>query len=158
VIIIVTGVLGAGKTTVGSLLAHELGFQFYDADSFHSPANIEKMRRGIPLEDADREPWLRAIHEVIVEWLANGQNAVLACSALKRSYREKLVVDADIKLVYLKAPYEYILNRLKLRHGHFAGGNLLLSQFNDLEEPTDAIVVDATRSPKEVVDTIRREL
>ena len=157
-IIIVTGVLGAGKTTVGSLLAHELGFQFYDADSFHSPANIEKMRRGIPLEDADREPWLRAIHEAIVEWLANGQNAVLACSALKRSYREKLVVDADVRLVYLKAPYEYILNRLTLRHGHFAGGNLLLSQFNDLEEPTDAIVVDATRPPKEVVDAIRREL
>lgn len=157
-IIIVTGVLGAGKTTVGSLLAHELGFQFYDADSFHSPANIEKMRRGIPLEDADREPWLRAIHEAIVEWLANGQNAVLACSALKRSYREKLVVDADIRLVYLKAPYEYIWNRLKLRHGHFAGGNLLLSQFNDLEEPTDAIVVDATRPPQEVVDAIRREL
>jgi gluconokinase len=158
VIIIVTGVLGAGKTTVGSLLAHELGFQFYDADSFHSPANIEKMRRGIPLEDADREPWLRAIHEAIVEWLANGQNAVLACSALKRSYREKLVVDADIRLVYLKAPYEYIWNRLKLRHGHFASGNLLLSQFNDLEEPTDAMVVDATRPPQEVVDAIRREL
>ena len=157
-IIIVTGVLGAGKTTVGSVLAHELGFQFYDADGFHSPANIEKMRRGISLEDADREPWLRAIHEAIVEWLANGQNAVLACSALKRSYREKLVVDADVRLVYLKAPYEYILNRLKLRHGHFAGGNLLLSQFNDLEEPTDAIVVDARRPPQEVVDRIRREL
>lgn len=157
-IIIVTGVLGAGKTTIGSLLAQEVGFHFYDADSFHSPANIEKMRLGIPLKDADREPWLRAIHQTIVEWLANGQNAVLACSALKRSYREKLVVDPAIRLVYLKAPYEYILNRLKLRHGHFAGGNLLRSQFADLEEPTDAIVVDATRPPQEVVDAIRREL
>jgi gluconokinase len=158
VIIIVTGVLGAGKTTIGSLLAQELGSKFYDADSFHSPANVEKMRRGIPLNDADREPWLGAMHEAIVEWLANGQNAVLACSALKRSYREKLVVDPAIKLVYLKAPYEFILNRLKLRHGHFAGANLLLSQFTDLEEPTDAVVVDATRPPQEVVDAIRREL
>jgi gluconokinase len=158
VIIIVTGVLGAGKTTIGSLLAQELGFPFYDADSFHSPANIEKMRRGIPLNDADREPWLEAMHKAIVEWLANGQNAVLACSALKRSYRAKLVVDPAIKLVYLKASYEYILNRLNLRHGHFAGGNLLLSQFADLEEPTDAVVVDATCSPREVVEAIRGEL
>jgi gluconokinase len=158
VIIIVTGVLGAGKTTIGSLLAHELGFEFYDADSFHSPANVEKMRRGIPLQDADREPWLLAIHEAILGWRANGQNVVLACSALKRSYREKLVLDAEVKLVYLKAPFEYILNRLKLRHGHFAGGNLLLSQFADLEEPTDAVVADATRPPQEVVDAIRRGL
>ena len=149
------GVEGAGKTTIGSLLARELNFEFHDADSFHSAANIEKMRRGIPLTDADREPWLAALHEAIEQWLTHAKSVVLACSALKKSYRDRLVISPDVKLVYLKAPYEVILNRLKLRQGHYAGDKLLQSQFADLEEPTDAFIADASLAPSEIVRELR---
>jgi gluconokinase len=150
VIIIVMGVQGAGKTTVGSLLAHELDFEFQDADNFHSAANIEKMRRGTPLTDSDRAPWLAALHDAITHWLADKRNVVLACSALKAIYRDRLLVSPEVKLVYLKATYDLILSRLKLRHGHYAGENLLHSQFADLEEPTAALTVDASRPPNEL--------
>ena len=100
------GVTGAGKTTIGSLLAKQMGWEFEDADQFHPPANIEKMSHGIPLDDADRAPWLAAMHDAIVSWLANGENVVLACSALKRSYREELCIDSRVKLIYLKGSLE----------------------------------------------------
>jgi gluconokinase len=152
------GVVGAGKTTVGRLLAGQLGWEFVDADSFHSPANIEKIRLGIPLDDADRAPWLKAIREAINRWIAKKQNVILACSALKRIYREELDGGADVKLVYLKGTYEIIYKRLGLRRGHFATEKLLASQFAILEEPEDGVVVDVEQRPEVLVEEIRRRL
>jgi len=152
------GVEGAGKTTIGSLLADDLKFEFQDADSFHSPANIDKMRHGIPLTDADREPWLAALHSAVVQWLTARRNVVLACSALKNRYRDRLLVSPEVKLVYLEAPYDVILNRLELRQGHYASESLLQSQFADLEEPDSALIVDASLAPGEIVREIRAQL
>ena len=152
------GVVGAGKTTVGRLLAGELGWEFADADSFHSPANVEKIRLGIPLDDADRAPWLKAIREAIKRWITKKQNVVLACSALKRIYREELDGGVDVRLVYLKGTYEIIHRRLGLRQGHFATERLLASQFAILEEPEDGVVVDVEQSPEHIVSEIRRRL
>src|SRR5258708_24812418 len=118
--VVVMGVTGSGKTTVGSLLAQQLGWEFADADSFHSPANVEKIRLGIPLDDADRAPWLRSLHQAMEQWIAKRQEAVLACSALKKSYRDQLSIDSQVKFVYLKVSYELIYHRLQLRHWHFA--------------------------------------
>jgi gluconokinase len=157
-IVIVMGVLGAGKTTIGTLLARELGFEFHDADSLHSAANIEKMRLGIPLTDSDRAPWLEAIRHAMLQWLSARRNVVLACSALKRIYREKLLVDGNVKLVFIKATYDLIQARLQTRHGHFAGQQLVASQFADLQEPEDAMIVDGTRSPGEIVEQLRTRL
>jgi gluconokinase len=158
VIIIVMGVTGAGKTTIGTLLAQQLAWDFADADSFHPPSNIEKMSRGIPLTDADRVPWLQAIRDAMVQWLTHGKNVGLACSALKRSYRDLLVFSPEIRLIYLKGSYDLIRGRLLLRHGHFATEQLLSSQFADLEEPQDAVVVSASRTPEELVREIRASL
>jgi gluconokinase len=158
VIVIVMGVTGAGKTTIGSLLATELGWEFADADSFHSAANKEKMSRGIPLDDADREPWLEAIRAALLQWSSAHQNVVLACSALKSSYRERLEIGPEVKFVYLKGSYETIYQRLLSRHGHFATEKILSSQFEALEEPEDAIVVDVGKTPEEIVREIRDRL
>lgn len=152
------GVVGAGKTTVGSLLARRLGWEFVDADSFHSPANVEKIRLGIPLDDADRAPWLNAIRQAINQWIAKKQDVVLACSALKKVYREELSGGADMKVVYLKGTYDIIHRRLGLRQGHFATGQLLASQFAILEEPEDGMSVEVEQSPKDIAEEIRRRL
>ena len=157
-IVIVMGVTGAGKTTIGRLLAKELGWEFADADDFHSAANKEKMSRGIPLDDADREPWLDAIRAAMLQWSAANQNVVLACSALKSGYRERLEIGPEVKFVYLKGSYETIYQRLLSRHGHFATEKILSSQFEALEEPEDAIVVDVRKSPEEIVSEIRERL
>lgn len=146
------GVAGAGKTTIGRVLAQRLGWEFVDADSFHSLANIEKIRRGIPLDDADREPWLKAIRKAIDHWIEERRNVVLACSALKQSYREQLNPGPDLKLVYLKGSSELIGQRLQSRHGHFAGLQLLASQFATLEEPRDAITIDVSQSIDSAVE------
>lgn len=151
------GVTGSGKTTVVLLLAARLGWEFVDGDSFHPAANVEKMSRGIPLDDADRAPWLAALRAKIDEWKAAGCNVVLACSALKRSYREQLEIGAEVKLVYLKGSYELITRRLRARAGHFAGEKLLASQFADLEEPAGAIVVSVDATPEEIVEEILSE-
>jgi gluconokinase len=152
------GVTGSGKTTVGSLLALQLKWQFADADSFHSPANVEKMRQGIALDDADRAPWLAAIRAAILKWSGDRLNVVLGCSALKRSYRETLEIDPEVKFVYLKGSYEFIYERLLSRHGHFATEKILSSQFAALEEPEDAIVVDVSLAPEQIVKEIREGL
>ncbi len=157
-IVIVMGVVGAGKTTVGSLLAQSLGWEFVDGDVFHSAANVEKMRQGIPLDDADRAAWLGAIHDAGVEWIAERRSVVLACSALKRSYREKIGIRPEVKFVYLKGSPEVIGQRLRARHGHYATEQLLDSQFAILEEPEGAITVDVSLAPEEMVAQIRRGL
>jgi len=157
-IVAVMGVTGSGKTTVGSLLAKQLGCEFADADSFHSAANVEKMKRGIPLGDADRAPWLASLREAIEQWIAKGKDVVLACSALKKDYRNQLSVSSEVKFVYLKGSYDLIDQRLRLRHGHFATDTILAGQFADLEEPDDAITVEIDQSPEAIVAEIRRKL
>jgi len=158
VIVIVMGVVGAGKTTVGSLLARQLGWQFADADDYHSAENKEKIHRGIPLTDVDRDPWLRRLHQEIANWIASGVNVVLACSALKRKYREELKVGPEVKFVYLKGDAALIDSRLRARKGHFADDKILASQLADLEEPGDAVTVAINRAPTQIVAAIRQQL
>jgi gluconokinase len=158
VIAIIMGATGAGKTTIGTMLAAQLNWQFADADTFHPPANIEKMSRGIPLNDADRAPWLEAMRKAILEWIAAGKNVVLACSALKRAYREVLGPSSEARIIYLKGSYALFAERIRHRHGHFAGEGILAGQFADLEEPDEAITVDAAQSPDQIVAEIRKRL
>jgi gluconokinase len=157
-IVIVMGTTGSGKTTIGSLLAKRTGWEFVDADDFHPPSNVEKMKHGIPLTDADREPWLKALHDKIVEWTAEERSVVLACSALKESYRDELRASSDVRFVYLKGSYQLFRERVLARRGHFAKQDLLASQFATLEEPTDAIIVDAASSPEQIVSEVRGKL
>jgi len=158
VIVLLMGPAGSGKTTVGELLASQLGWEFADGDNFHSPANIEKMARSVPLDDNDRIPWLNSIREAMEQWNAQRRNVVLACSALKKSYRDRLQIISGVKLFYLKGTYDLLLERLHSRKGHYATEQLLASQIADLEEPADAITVDVAHSPEEVVAEIRKQL
>ena len=157
-VILLMGVTGSGKTTVGQVLADSLHWQFADADDFHPCSNVAKMRAGVPLDDADRAPWLTALRTQIDKWLHDGTNAVLACSALKQAYREQLVASADVRVVYLRGSRELIAARLKERHGHYMDPNLLASQFATLEEPRDAVAVDVNASVTDVVSRIRTAL
>src|SRR6267378_5310860 len=133
-VVVIFGVSGAGKTTIGELLAQELHWKFYDADDFHPQVNIDKMERGEPLTDEDRQPWLQTLREAIERSLAANENAVLACSALKRKYRERLRVNTGVKFVFLDGSRARIAEQLKQRHGHFMSTVLLDSEFADLEE------------------------
>jgi len=161
-IVIVMGVVGAGKTTVGRLLAEQSGWEFADADDFHPPANVEKIRRGIALNDDDRQPWLERLRGAITQWIAEKRNVVLACSALKRSYRRELAVGPavrkEVRFVYLKGTADQIAERLRARQGHFAGEQILASQFADLEEPDEAVAVEIAATPERIVAEIRRKL
>jgi gluconokinase len=157
-IVIVMGVTGSGKTTVGKILAERLGAEFADADDFHTAANKDKMRRGIPLTDADRMPWLASMHEYLAKAYAERRSVVLGCSALKQSYRAMLFDGIAARLVYLKGSYEAIDEHLRARKGHFADDKILAAQFADLEEPTDAIVVDVRLEPKQIVEEIWNQL
>jgi gluconokinase len=157
-IVVLMGVSGAGKTTVGQALARQLQWRFADADDFHSAANVAKMHAGIPLTDADRAPWLAALHQAIVSWLAAHENVVLACSALKATYRAQIVVSPEVKLIYLRVSREVVAVRLAHRQHHYMNPALIDSQFATLEEPADAVAVDASLTTKEVVLNIRRAL
>ena len=160
-IIIIFGVSGAGKTTVGELLARELGWHFFEADDFHSPANIKKMRRGVPLTDDDRWPWLETLRELIKQRVASHENAVLACSALKRAYRKHLRVSVEVKLVFLRGDYALVAEQLRHRRGHFMDPGLLRSQFADLEEPQpeeEVVTIELGRTPHELVKEIKTKL
>jgi len=157
-ILIVMGVTGAGKTTVGRLLALELKWEFADADDFHPAANVEKMRRGIALLDEDREPWLERLRVAIERWIGEEKNVVLACSALKRSYRQRLDVGSEVRFVYLKGSPKLIAERLRARAGHFAGEAILAGQFADLEEPKDAVTVEIGPVAEQIVSEIRERL
>jgi gluconokinase len=152
------GVTGSGKTTIGTMLAKELGLLFLDADDFHPPENIAKMKQGIPLSDADRVPWLTAIHTELTQQDAAGKSCVLGCSALKQSYRDTLSAGLNTRVVYLKGTYEEMRAHILARHGHFAGEGILAGQFRDLEEPKDAIVISVSRKPGEIVKEAVREL
>lgn len=155
-VVIVMGVSGSGKTTIGRLLAESLGWSFVDGDDRHPESNLDKMRRGLALTDEDREPWLRDLQEEIRRWLASNRNVVLACSALKASYRERLLVDpAFVRLVYLTGPYSLMAQRIKERSGHFFPSKLLASQYAALEEPVGACVVDASKRPDAIVRQVR---
>ena len=156
-VIVVMGVSGAGKTTVGRALAETLGWPFYDGDDFHPPANIEKMRQGVPLTDADRRPWLETLRALIARHLQEGRPAVVACSALKRSYRDVLRRAGEgVRFVHLAADYETIRRRLEARRGHFFDPKLLQSQFDDLEAPDadEVLILEATRPVSELVRAI----
>jgi gluconokinase len=184
-VIVVIGVEGSGKTTIGKLLAERWHSEFADADDFHSAANKEKMSKGIALRDADRWPWLGAIRQRMLEWIAAGKNGVMTCSALKQSYRDFLVYGRkdesaamasqsdqataqisiitdptaeQIKILYLHGDFELIDERLKMRSHHFAGENLLRSQFATLEAPHDAVTIEIDKPPEQVVDEAMRRL
>jgi gluconokinase len=158
VIIVVMGVTGAGKTTVGRLLARELEWDFVDADNFHPESNVEKMRAGIPLNEDDRRPWLERLRAEIARYEADRRDLVMACSALKNDYRKMLGVGPGIKFVYLKGSVGLIAERLRGRRGHFAGEGILAGQFADLEEPDAAVEADIGGSPEEIVKKVREKL
>lgn len=153
-VILIMGVTGAGKTTVGKLLAQRLGWIFLDADDFHSSANREKMHRGIPLTEADRAPWLDAIHDELLRRDEGGQNIVLACSALKQAYRDTLASGLNLKTVFLRGSPGQLHRNLAARENHFAGEDLVPSQLATLEEPSGAIVEDIASTPGEIVEDI----
>ena len=186
-VIIVMGVSGAGKSTVAQALAQALNFRYFDADNFHSDVNKAKMASGLALTDVDREPWLNSLASAISQWQKEEQGAVLACSALKESYRKRLSAghspglgpehghenmhknpqenkqehpnsSGPAKFVYLKASYDEIYRRMEKRQNHFMKADMLKSQFKTLEEPTDAIVVNATGSLEEIVAQVLEEL
>ena len=160
-IVIIFGVSGAGKTTVGKLLARDLGWHFFEADDFHPAANIEKMRSGHPLTDKDRWPWLQRLRQQIERSLAAGENAVLACSVLKRIYRDRLRVSDEVKFVFLRGDHALVERQLRSRHGHFMNPALLQSQFDDLEEPQqdeNVLTIALGPTPEEIVERIRAKL
>jgi gluconokinase len=157
-IIILMGVVGAGKTTIGRLLAAQLGWEFADADDYHPEANVKKIRRGIPLNDLDRMPWLRQLRAAIMNWQSEGRNGVLACSALKKGYRDELTIGDEVHFVYLRGSADVIAQRLRLRKGHFADDQILASQFADLEEPESAATIDVAKPVEQIVTEIRKKL
>jgi gluconokinase len=161
VIVIIFGVSGVGKTTVGKLLSRDLGWRFVEADDLHPAANIEKMRSGHPLTDRDRWPWLERLRQRIEQLLSSGENVVVACSALKRAYRDLLRVNDEVKFMFLRGDYALVEKQLRSRRRHFMNPLLLQSQFDDLEEPQpdeNVLTIELGRTPEEIVDKIKAKL
>jgi gluconokinase len=153
--VILMGVTGVGKTTVGQILAAKTGWPLYDADAYHSPANVEKMRAGIPLTDDDRWPWLDRLNALLREAESRGESAILACSALKQRYRDRLQQGLrSVRWVYLKGDIELIRSRLRERKGHYMNPALLQSQFDALEPPSGALIVDVADEPEALVQQV----
>ena len=156
-VVVLMGVTGTGKTTVGEALAAHTGWPFADADDFHSAANRAKMHAGIPLTDEDRGPWLQSLHQQILTWLRGGVNGILACSALKESYRTELTDGTgprSVRFVFLTGPPELIRQRMEARHGHYMPESLLPSQLATLEPPQDAIQISIDQTVPAIVDQI----
>jgi carbohydrate kinase (thermoresistant glucokinase family) len=156
--IIVMGVSGCGKTSVGRLLAEHLGWSYIESDEYHSPGDIEKMSSGVPLNDEDRWPWLKRLHDVLLEHSAKNHPVVLACSALKQSYRDLLVTSLDnVFFVFLKGDFELIHQRMRQRQ-HYMKADMLRSQFEALEEPRNAMIMDIQQSPEKIVEKILAQI
>jgi gluconokinase len=157
--LIVMGVSGCGKTSVGRELAARLGWDFFDADDYHPPENVAKMASGVPLDDSDREPWLEELNGLLRRTLSAGRNPVLACSALKERYRGTLLRGNDgVRIVYLKGSFDLIFERMQKRPGHYFKAGMLRSQFDALEEPEDAIPAGIDRPVAEIADGILADL
>lgn len=157
--LVVMGVSGSGKTSVGSALAEALGWPFYDGDDYHPPANVEKMSRGVPLDDADRQPWLAALHRRIASSLAEGRSLVVACSALMARYRQTLRGDlGQVRFVYLEGDFDLIHARMEARSGHYMQPEMLRSQFRVLEPPEDALTVSVRPPVAQIVKDILEKL
>jgi len=156
---IVMGVSGCGKSSVGKALAEHLGWDFYDADDFHPPANVVKMANGIPLDDSDRAPWLASLNKLISSSLKADQPGVLACSALKERYRQQLMNGNEgVQIVYLKGSYELIWSRMEKRTDHYMKPHMLKSQFETLEEPVNALTIDISMSLDDIVQEILKHM
>lgn len=156
-VFVLMGVSGSGKTTIGKALAQKLGCSFYDGDDFHPPENVAKMANGIPLNDADRRPWLARLHDLIAEYEARGETAVLACSALKKQYRDQLRMGNEtIRFIFLYGSFDTIWQRMQTRPGHYMKADMLQSQFDALEapDPTEALQIDIANSVAQIVTAI----
>lgn len=153
------GVSGSGKTTIGKQLSCQLNYQFYDADDFHPPENVQKMSQGIPLNDQDRQPWLLSLSHLISDLQQHRKNAIIACSSLKQSYRKLLQNNhQELTWIYLKGSFKQILERLDKRKEHFMKSQMLKSQFEDLEEPNNAIILDISLTTEKIIKQVLSRL
>jgi gluconokinase len=158
-IVVLMGVSGSGKSHIGRLLAADLGWPFIEGDDLHPPANIARMASGVPLTDREREPWLEEIRRTLTSLDGAGESAVLACSALRKEFRQRLAEGlSSVRFVFLAGSYELILERLRARRGHFMPPALLRTQFATLEIPEESISIDVSGTPEEIVAQIRSEI
>ncbi len=157
-VLIIMGVAGSGKTSVGKMLSEKLGWKYYEGDNYHPKENVEKMSHGIPLNDEDRIPWLLKLRTIIEDALSNGESIILSSSALKEAYRKILKVNDQVKFIYLKGSYELIEARMKMRKDHFMKPGMLKSQFEALEEPADAIAIDIDQPLEKIVENILQKI
>ncbi len=159
-VFVVMGVSGCGKTTVGQAMAKHFGCPFYDGDDFHPPENVAKMVSGVPLNDDDRAPWLARLHDLLAEHIGRGETAVLACSALKKKYRDQLQVNGRVQFVYLHGSFDLIWQRMQARKNHYMKAEMLQSQFDTLEPPSvdEALIIYIDRDIESILKLIEAEI